>query len=87
MSRASARYSVSYTHLTPLLYSVDDAEKVTDILGQRLNASVQQSAKKKGKEHFVLVGHGTYTPGTATSVSYTHLLSIKNKPLYLSPLR
>ena len=50
---------------TPLLYSVEDAEKVTDILGQRLNASVQQSAKKKGKEHFVLVGHGTYTPGTA----------------------
>ena len=44
---------------TPLLYSVEDAEKVTDILGQRLNASVQQSAKKKGKEHFVLVGHGT----------------------------
>ena len=41
---------------TPLLYSVEDAEKVTDILGQRLNASVQQSAKKKGKEHFVLVG-------------------------------
>ena len=50
---------------TPLLYSVEDAKKVTDILGQRLNASVQQSAKKKGKEHFVLVGHGTYTPGTA----------------------
>ena len=37
---------------TPLLYSVEDAKKVTDILGQRLNASVQQSAKKKGKEHF-----------------------------------
>ena len=61
---------------TPLLYSVEDAEKVTDILGQRLNASVQQSAKKKGKEHFVLVGHGTYTPGTATYSQMDYMLKV-----------
>lgn len=61
---------------TPLLYSVEDAEKVTDILGQHLNASVQQSAKKKGKEHFVLVGHGTYTPGTATYSQMDYMLKV-----------
>lgn len=61
---------------TPLLYSVEDAKKVTDILGQRLNASVQQSAKKKGKEHFVLVGHGTYTPGTATYSQMDYMLKV-----------
>ena len=53
---------------TPLLYSVEDAEKVVEILNNRLNATAQDkkaSGKKGAKEHFVLVGHGTYTPSTA----------------------
>ena len=47
---------------TPLLYSIEDAEKVASILGNRYNAPAQ--SKKATKEHFVLVGHGTYTPST-----------------------
>lgn len=58
---------------TPLLYSVEDSEKVADILGQRFNARAQ-NAKKKDKEHFVLVGHGTYTPSTATYCQMDHML-------------
>ena len=44
---------------TPLLYSIEDAEKVADILGNRYNVPAQ--GKKAAKENFVLVGHGTYT--------------------------
>ena len=46
---------------TPLLYSVEDAEKVA-------------GAKKKSQEHFVLVGHGTYTPGTAAYSQMDYML-------------
>ena len=59
---------------TPLLYSVEDAEKVAGILGRRLDASVRQGAKKKSQEHFVLVGHGTYTPGTAAYSQMDYML-------------
>ena len=41
-------------------YHIEDAEKVASILGNRYNAPAQ--SKKATKEHFVLVGHGTYTP-------------------------
>lgn len=58
---------------TPLLYSIEDSEKVADILGQRFNARAQ-NAKKKDKEHFVLVGHGTYTPSTATYCQMDYML-------------
>ncbi len=44
---------------TPLLYEVEDAQKVVDILARR------HSASNKKREHVVLVGHGTSTPATA----------------------
>lgn len=57
---------------TPLLYSVEDAEKVAEILRNRLDASVR---KKKGtQENFVLVGHGTYTPSTAIYSQMDYIL-------------
>lgn len=57
---------------TPLLYSVEDAEKVVEILGNRLNASIQ--GKKVAKENIVLVGHGTYTPSTAIYSQMDYML-------------
>lgn len=57
---------------TPLLYSVEDAEKVASILGNRYNAPAQ--GKKVSKEHFVLVGHGTYTPSTAIYSQMDYML-------------
>jgi len=57
---------------TPLLYSVEDAEKVVRILGRHLNATA--SGKKSTKEHFVLVGHGTYTPATAAYSQIDYML-------------
>lgn len=57
---------------TPLLYSVEDAEKVVEILGKRLNTP--QPGKKATKEHFVLVGHGTYTPSTAIYSQMDYML-------------
>lgn len=62
---------------TPLLYSVEDAEKVVEILNNRLNATAQDkkaSGKKGAKEHFVLVGHGTYTPSTAIYSQMDYML-------------
>ena len=44
---------------TPLLYSVEDAERVVKILTDR------QSVNTKKREHVLLVGHGTETPATA----------------------
>ena len=32
--------------------------------------------KKRVKEHFVLVGHGTYTPGTATYSQMDYMLKV-----------
>lgn len=57
---------------TPLLYSTEDAEKVVDILGKRLNTSMQ--GKKAAKENIVLVGHGTYTPSTAIYSQMDYML-------------
>ena len=57
---------------TPLLYSVEDAEKVVEILGKRLDAPAQ--GKKTAKENFVLVGHGTYTPSTAIYSQMDYML-------------
>lgn len=57
---------------TPLLYSIEDAEKVVDILGKRLNTSTQ--GKKGAKENIVLVGHGTYTPSTAIYSQMDYML-------------
>lgn len=63
---------------TPLLYSVEDAEKVTSILGSRYNAPAQ--SKKVAKEHFVLVGHGTYTPSTAIYSQMDYMLKANGLP-------
>lgn len=57
---------------TPLLYSTEDAEKVVEILGKRLDAPAQ--GKKTAKENFVLVGHGTYTPSTAIYSQMDYML-------------
>ena len=57
---------------TPLLYSVEDAEKVIKILGNRLD--VPNRGKKVAKDHFVLVGHGTYTPSTAIYSQIDYML-------------
>lgn len=57
----------------PLLYSVEDAEKVVDILGKRLNTSTQGKA---AKENIVLVGHGTYTPSTAIYSQMDYMLKV-----------
>lgn len=63
---------------TPLLYSVEDAEKVVSILGSRYNAPAQ--SKKVAKEHFVLVGHGTYTPSTAIYSQMDYMLKANGLP-------
>ncbi|WP_273164042.1 sirohydrochlorin cobaltochelatase [Bacteroides fluxus] len=63
---------------TPLLYSVEDAEKVVSILGSRYNAPTQ--SKKVAKEHFVLVGHGTYTPSTAIYSQMDYMLKANGLP-------
>lgn len=61
---------------TPLLYSVEDAEKVVEILNHRLTDAQDKKAngKKSTKEHFVLVGHGTYTPSTAIYSQMDYML-------------
>ena len=56
---------------TPLLYSVEDAEKVVDILGRHYTPA---QGKKTVKENFVLVGHGTYTPSTAIYSQMDYML-------------
>lgn len=58
----------------PLLYSVEDAEKVAGILGKRFGTSLEGTKKKKSKEHVVLVGHGTYTPSTAAYSQMDYML-------------
>lgn len=57
---------------TPLLYSVEDAEKVVEIVGNRLKTSAQ--GKKAANENVVLVGHGTYTPSTAIYSQMDYML-------------
>jgi len=52
----------------PLLYQVDDALKVVDILTRRHPANV------KKKEHVLFVGHGTGTPATALYSQLDYML-------------
>lgn len=54
----------------PLLYSVEDCRKVADILMTRHAACV--NAKKHA--HLAFVGHGTYTPATASYSQMEHLM-------------
>lgn len=58
---------------TPLLYSVDDCEKVASILAKRLSTAPSEKGRRN-QEHFVLVGHGTYTPSTATYSQMDYIL-------------
>lgn len=53
---------------TPLLYSVEDAEQVCDILVKR------HTADAKKREHVVLVGHGTEGPATALYSQLDYML-------------
>lgn len=66
---------------TPLLYSTEDCEKVADILNNRLDAVPAKrgkvSAKQQPAQHFVLVGHGTYTPSTAIYSQMDYMLKAR----------
>ena len=53
---------------TPLLYSVEDAEKVCEILVKRHAADI------KKREHVLFVGHGTEGPATALYSQLDYLL-------------
>ena len=61
---------------TPLLYSVDDAQKVCDILTAR------HPADSKKREHVVFVGHGTEGPATALYSQLDYMLRASGKANY-----
>ena len=63
---------------TPLLYSVDDCARVCEILSTRH----ADAADAKQKAHVVLVGHGTYTPATATYSQIDYLFTAQGHPLF-----
>lgn len=54
---------------TPLLYSVEDCQRVCDILTQR------HPADPKRREHVVFIGHGTEGPATALYSQLDYMLS------------
>ena len=53
---------------TPLLYNVDDCQRVCDVLVSRHPASLKQ------REHVLFVGHGTEGPATALYSQLDYLL-------------
>jgi len=53
---------------TPLLYSVDDCQRVCDVLVNRHPASMKQ------REHVIFVGHGTVGPATALYSQLDYML-------------
>jgi sirohydrochlorin cobaltochelatase len=53
---------------TPLLYSVEDAEKVCEVLVNR------HSADTKKREHVLFIGHGTEGPATALYSQLDYML-------------
>lgn len=63
---------------TPLLYSVDDCARVCEILSARH----ADAADARQKAHVVLVGHGTYTPATATYSQIDYLFTAQGQPLF-----
>ncbi|MBQ6299320.1 MAG: sirohydrochlorin cobaltochelatase [Bacteroidales bacterium] len=63
---------------TPLLYSVDDCARVCEILAGRH----ADAADAKQKAHIVFVGHGTYTPATATYSQIDYLFTAQGHPLF-----
>ncbi len=63
---------------TPLLYSVDDCARVCEILAGRH----ADATDAKQKAHVVMVGHGTYTPATATYSQIDYLFTAQGQPLF-----
>lgn len=63
---------------SPLLYNVEDCEKVVGIMAARH----ADAADARQKAHVVLVGHGTYTPATATYSQIDYMFSAKGNPLF-----
>jgi sirohydrochlorin cobaltochelatase len=62
----------------PLLYDVADGQRVVDILAARH----ADAADGKQKAHVVLVGHGTYTPATATYSQIDYMFTAQGHPLF-----
>ena len=62
----------------PLLYDVADCQRVVDILSARHAGA----ASDKQKAHVVLVGHGTYTPATATYSQIDYMFTAQGHPLF-----
>ena len=62
----------------PLLYSIEDCRKVSEIMAERLAGK----ADAKKRSHVVLVGHGTYTPATATYSQMDHIFKATGHPLF-----
>ncbi|MCR5744627.1 MAG: sirohydrochlorin cobaltochelatase [Bacteroidales bacterium] len=63
---------------TPLLYDAADCRKVVDILAARHEAE----ADARRKAHVVMVGHGTYTPATATYSQIDYMFTAQGHPLF-----
>ena len=63
---------------TPLLFSVEDCRKVAEILAARH----ESCANARKKAHVVLVGHGTYTPATATYSQMDHIMKAEGHKLF-----
>ena len=61
---------------TPLLYDIDDAEKVASILTER------NPANAKRHEHVVFVGHGTEGPATAVYAMFDYMLKANGHDNY-----
>ena len=62
----------------PLLHDVADCAQVAGILAERHG----DAADARKKSHVVLVGHGTYTPATATHSQIDHLLRSAGHDLF-----
>ena len=63
---------------TPLLYDAADCQRVVDILAARHAGA----ADARNKAHVVLVGHGTYTPATATYSQIDYMCTAQGHPLF-----
>ena len=61
---------------TPLLYSVEDAQQVCDILAAR------HPAETKKHEHVLFVGHGTESPATALYSQLDYMMRAQGHPNY-----
>lgn len=62
----------------PLLFDVADCQAVVDILAARHAGR----ADARQRAHVVLVGHGTYTPATATYSQVDYMFTAQGHPLF-----